>query len=256
MTRTRGGGNGRPDLDSVARKRGDYAIVDLVNDEGKESDESNDSSEEEEEDVAEPPTKIVKPMHTRVILEVSQLQQAFRDFPCPDCGEALELNLRTVCIATSIQLICNNQECSYVSNFDKPCPTTMHEEDRGDYERMTDYAVNVLYVLGFISMGDAHTEAGRLLGLLGLPNDTTMMNRSFGIIEDRVGPFLRELCADIIEANILDEAKLSMTEFDFNVWQAWKEGKGGAVGDLPKERWPHLDASYDMAWQQKGSGKV
>jgi hypothetical protein len=27
-----------------------------------------------------------------------------------------------------------------------------------------------------------------------------------------------------------------------------------SLGPLPVERMPHLDASYDMAWQQKGSG--
>ena len=124
----------------------------------------------------EAPTPTSKPTHTRVILEVSQLEQVFQNFPCPECGGDLELTLQTVCIATHIQFSCNNKECSYVSSNDKPCTTTMHSEDRGDYERMTDYAINVLYVLGFISMGDAHTEGGRLLGLLGLPNDTTMMN--------------------------------------------------------------------------------
>ena len=120
---------------------------------------------------------------------------------------------------------------------------------------MTDYAINVLYVLGFISMGDAHTEAGRLLGLLGLPNDTTMMNRSFGMIEERVSTYLQELSDEIIDENIYEEAKRSMSEIDFNVWKQWKEGSG-LIGELPPQQWPQLDASYDMAWQQKGSGNV
>jgi hypothetical protein len=60
----------------------------------------------------------------------------------------------------------------------KAAPTTLHAANNDNYERTTDYAVNVLYVLGFMSMGDAHTEAGRLLGLLGLPNDTTMERES------------------------------------------------------------------------------
>ena len=163
------------------------------------------------------------------------------------------MNLRTVCIATSIELVCHNKDCSYVSDFARPSLTTLHsdKEDK-NYERMTDYAINVLYVLGFISVGDGHTEAGRLLGLLGLPNDTTMMNRSFGIIEDRVGPYIRKLCDEIIMENLEEEARLSMNEIDYIVWKMWRSN--AALGPMPADRMPQLDASYDMAWQQKGSG--
>jgi hypothetical protein len=72
---------------------------------------------------------------------------------------------------------------------------------------MTDYLVNVLYVLGFIWVGDGSTEAGRQLGLLRLPNDTTMMNQSFGISEERLGRFVRELCREIILENVDADAK-------------------------------------------------
>jgi hypothetical protein len=127
--------------------------------------------------------------------------------------------------------------------------------DGGDnYERMTDFAVNVLYVLGCISVGDGHTEAGRMLGLLGLPNDSTMMNRSFGMIEDRIGPFIRKHSNKIIMENLEAEAKLSMNEFDFNIWNMWR--KDETLGPIPIDRMPQIDASYDMAWQQKGSGHV
>jgi hypothetical protein len=212
----------------------------------------NTSSTEEVEEEAELPTQ--KPAHSRVILEVSQLEEAFKGYACPDCGEDLELKLWTVCIATNIDLICNNQECSYVCSFARPAPTTMHLDCGDKYERMTNFAVNVLYVLGSISVGDGHTEAGRLLGLLGLPNDTTMMNRSFGIIEERIAPFVAKLCGDIIRENLDEEARLSMTEFDFNNWKRWK--LEGCVGLMPSDRLPQLDACYDMAWQQKGSGHV
>ena len=40
--------------------------------------------------------------------------------------------------------------------------------------RITDFAVNVLCVLGFLSSGDGGTEAARLLGMLGIANDATM----------------------------------------------------------------------------------
>jgi hypothetical protein len=146
------------------------------------------------------------------------------------------------------------QDCAYTCDLDRPITTTIHAEDKHAHERMTDYAINVLYVLGFISVGDGCTEAARLPGLLGLPNDTTMMNRSFGIIiEDRIGRFVRQLCEEIIASNMNEEAKLLMNECDYNVWKMWTADEAN-IGPVPVDRMPKIDASYDMAWQQKGSG--
>jgi hypothetical protein len=58
---------------------------------------------------------------------------------------------------------------------------------------------------------DAHSEAARLLGLLGLPNDTTMETRSFTIIEERVDPYGRKVCHEILIDNLIKEARLAMT---------------------------------------------
>jgi hypothetical protein len=250
-------------LVAVGRTRGSRSngvpeVVDMGNENSSEGSQltldpaiTADSLQEDEETAVVVAVK--KPTHSRVILEVSQLQQAFERYPCPKCSEHLELKLRTVCIASSIELICNNKECTYQSSFNRPSPTTMHADDKyNSYERMTDYAANVLYVLGLISVGDGATEAGRMLGLLGLPNDTTMMNRSFGIIEERVSRFVRTLCDEIIKDNIDAEAKASMNEFDYNVWKMW-EGDP-TLCPMPVDRMPQLDATYDMAWQQKGSG--
>jgi hypothetical protein len=109
------------------------------------------------------------------------------------CNKPLKAEIDTVCITTSISIVCSNLDCSFITY--RQCRSGIADNHAflGDnYERMTDYALNVLYVIGgFISMGDAHTEAARLLGLLGLPNDTTMKPRSFAImIEEQIGPFL------------------------------------------------------------------
>jgi hypothetical protein len=80
------------------------------------------------------------------------------------------------------------------------------------------------------------------------------MNRSFGIIEERVGRFAQEMCDEIIKDNIDEEVRLSTNEFDYNVWKMWSADP--SLGPMPVERMPKLDASYDMAWQQKGSGHV
>jgi hypothetical protein len=256
---TRGGGNGRPVLERVSHGHHVPETVVLDSDTTGGDDPSSMTSvaDNESSENGTPPaaaTAKKKPINSRVIVEVGQLERAFKNFPCPSCEEPLELKIRTVCIASSIELVCNNKECSYISDFERPLPTSIHEADDDKYERMTDYAVNVLYVLGFISVGDGSTEAGRLLGLLGLPNDTTMMNRSFGIIEQRIGRFVRELCDEILTSNMQEEAKLSMNEFDYNVWKMWTED--ASLGPIPADRMPQIDASYDMAWQQKGSGHV
>jgi hypothetical protein len=135
----------------------------------------------------------------------------------------------------------------------------MHEVDDDGYERSTDYAINVLYILGFISMGDAHSEAARLLGLLGLPNDTTMETRSFTIIEERVGPFVRKVCKEILSENLIEEARLAMnaigTQEASNAFYLWKASLTDPTIALTVDGMPKLEASYDMAWQQKGSGR-
>jgi hypothetical protein len=47
--------------------------------------------------------------------------------------------------------------------------------ERMAVKELLDFAMNLLYVIGFLSCRDGGTEAGRVLGLLfGLPNDTTM----------------------------------------------------------------------------------
>jgi hypothetical protein len=177
-------------------------IVEVL-DEDNENEEEEEEEDEEEEEAEEQPRrrrKSTKPSHTRVILEVAHLEKAFSEFACPKCNDlSIEVKLQTVCIATRIGLSCSNEECDYIFQPELPVARTLvHEQDDEQFqdkvEWSTDYAVNVLYVLGFMSMGDAHSEAARLLGLLGLPNDTTMKTRSFSIImEQRIGPFMRKL---------------------------------------------------------------
>jgi hypothetical protein len=56
-----------------------------------------------------------------------------------------------------------------------------------------------IYVLGFLSCGDGSKEAAHILGLLGLPNDTTTMEtRSFNIIEERISPTLQQIGEEVL----------------------------------------------------------
>ena len=76
------------------------------------------------------------------------------------------------------------------------------------------------------------------------------------MIEERVGHYIREVCKEIIDENVLEEARLSMPELDYNIWKSWRDNNNVMIGNLPCNRWPQLDASYDVAWQQKESGNV
>jgi hypothetical protein len=248
VSRTRGGNRRTTTADEQ----------DVAEQESSEEDEDLEEEEEEEEAVEETEKKATKPPNTRVLLEVKQLESVFENIGCPRCGSPVALSLRTLCIATSIGIECTDKEaCKWFLHPQQPVATTIHDDNDDSYERSTDYAINVLYILGFISMGDGPTEAGRLLGLLGLPNDTTMVSRSFGIVEERITPFIKELCDEIIHGNIVAEAKLSMEasptqdHLDYN---NWTQSLSDPTMVIPAGKMPKIDASYDMAWQQKGSG--
>lgn len=137
--RTRGGG-GLPNGASE-----DKAVI------AEEPDEDSSDEDEEEEDVLvdDPTKKAPKPDNTRVLLEVEQLQSVFQQVGCPKCGGDVSLSLRTICIATSIGMECENKEtCQWFFHPEPPAATTIHDANEDNYERTTDYAINVLYILG------------------------------------------------------------------------------------------------------------
>ena len=171
--------------------------------------------------------KLRKPSASRIILEVDSLKKAVEETSkCPDCQGSLELQIKTVCLASNIRLSFKDPKCSYILHSSSPSPTALHAADSDGFKRMTDYAINVLYVLGFIACGDGGTEAARLLGFLGLTNDTTMETRSFTIIEDRISPLVLELMDEILLENITEEVRLTMSTAngrlinnDFDLWR-------------------------------------
>jgi hypothetical protein len=247
VTRTRGGGKRRnvlPTLLSPMTSPDDEFVL-----------ESSSSDDEDEEDELLL-SRESKPLHQRVIVKERHIETAIEAFSrCPECNGPVKADCNTVCITTAISVSCKSKGCDFVGYTPGQCAkTTMHEGD--NYERMTDYALNVLYVIGFISMGDSHTEGGRLLGLCGLPNDTTMKSRSFGIIEERIGPYIRKLCKEIITKNLAEEVRLSMEAKGESVvdFDHWKASLTDASIVLDKDKLPKIACSYDMAWQQKGSG--
>jgi len=154
-----------------------------------------------------------------------------------------------------VRLQCSNECCGFVDTQRPAAADIPLPENSGSplIERNTDYAINVLYVLGFLASGDGGVEAGRILGLLGLPNSTTMEKRSFTIIENRIGPVLQGLCRDMLQENLDEEVAIYYGDAEDDegnkLFDLWKENK------LPVPLWPKLKVATDMGWQKRSSGK-
>jgi len=206
-----------------------------------------------------PAVKAKKPSNSRVIIEVDALHKNFGRHlkDCPECDAKLKLSLPSCCIATAIKLECTNELCTHI-DIERPAPADVPLlPDAGSplKERMTDCALNVLHVLSFMASGDGGSEAERLLGLLGLPNATTMNKRSFGIMQQRIAPVVAELTDTVLLENLNKEVRLHYdNRFDddgISLFTKWQDGR---LTDNP-EKWPLLTASTDMAWQQRACGK-
>jgi len=123
-----------------------------------------------------PPATPEDVKYTRVILETDPLKEQIERFMyCPKCQHPVEVAFPTTCIATRCRVSCTHCQwfnATKVAGTDVPL-----DENAGSplIERNSDYAINMLYILGFMCSGDGGKEAERLLGLLGLPNSTTFV---------------------------------------------------------------------------------
>jgi hypothetical protein len=265
-TRTRSGGIRRPNNDllveievssssaSASASASDITEVLEVGDDDLEEEavaEEEDSwSEDDDEDDGR------KPSSSRVILESEPLINLLKkNCRCPDCFGTVEPSMKSLCLATTITIRCTNPNCTYIDDMHPPALARINTEHRvhreDGKERMSDYAINLLYVLGFLSCGDGGTEAGRMLGLLGLPNNTTMERRSFTMLEERMACAIKGLTEDVLLENLSEEVQRSVVLP--NEYDLWKQSIDGTI-TLDKANYPKLRVSFDMAWQQRNSG--
>jgi hypothetical protein len=251
-SRTRHSGQGRPNLSrreaycSPVRRQ----VVNLESSDSEYLDGSSSSSDEDNEDDEEEEAK--KPPALRVILEVSALTNMFQKLcVCPLCGSKLSMSLKTTCLATSMIMTCDMRKCGFIEYSDPPARVNLSVKD--NRERSTDYALNVLYVVGFLSVGDGGTEAARLLGLLGLANSTTMKTRTFTIIEERIGPAIRTVTNDMLLENLIAEVVATKT-LSPNDFELWERSLVDEEFELDKSKYPQIQVSFDMGWQQRNSG--
>lgn len=205
--------------------------------------------------------KGIKPPNSRVIVDVEPVTKMLEThlMPCPHCGARLKISFPTVCIASGCLIRCSHCQFDVVSPATK---ATLNLPDRlqsgrrtpRGVERNTDFAANIIFVLSFVASGDGGTEAGRTLGLMGLPNSTTMASRSFGNIESAIVATLINFTEKIIHDNLCAEVAAVLgdrvDENGESHIELWKSKR------LPREFWPKICAGADMGWQQKGSGRM
>jgi hypothetical protein len=258
-TRTRGGGNGRPTLakrlplelssDSDDDEE-EVPMVDIAD--SNDGDEEMEDAGEEEEDDNDEEEVAKKPFPSRIIIETNALTDMIENIAqCSVCAGPVQVEYNTICIATSIMVTCKDAVCGYV--YHSIPPAIANIGDSKNRERNTDYALNIQYVLGFLTSGDGGVEAARLLGLMGLPNDTTMETRSFPTIEERISPFMQQLAKEILLDNLVEEVRLSFE--DANDFRLWKLALTDPTIQLTQEKYARIDVSFDMGWQQRASGK-
>ena len=216
------------------------------------SEESCSSSDEEESETEDFFWDDRKPPPSRVILETVALKDLVeKNMKCPECGDKVNLLFSTVTVASTAYMKCKSKECGFIDHSTPPATASL-PQFRDNRARMTDYALNVLYVVSMICNGDGSAEAGRLLGLLGLPNDTTMSTRTFGIIEERIAPVVFSLYNSILVENLTEEVRMSFGDNTnaFDLWKQAQDKRNNIV--LQPLNYAKVCASFDMGWQKRG----
>jgi hypothetical protein len=206
------------------------AVMIVDNDDDDNEAEEPPQPEEDEEVIGNKKKTTKKPSASHAILEVEALAKASAvPKGCLKYSGPIDLLVKTVCIASSVILTCKDLTCTFVYHGDAASGTTLHVNNRDNFNRMTDYALNVKYVIAFLSWGDGSTDAARLLGFMGLPNDTTMEKRSFSIIENRIAPLILELLEEILRDNLVEEVMLTRAASNADnadsedLFQLWKD---------------------------------
>ena len=166
-----------------------------------------------------------KPCAARVLLEAGMMQDLMEEhIKCPMCQARVVVCFPTVCIASGCRIDCSDRMCAFV-RMARPqasiLPFIGNNVGSPFIVRNTDYAANIAFVLAFIASGDGGKEAERLLGLLGMPNSTTMEKRSFTTIEEKISPFIMELSEEILMSNLTDAVKLYYGDDRLEKFELW-----------------------------------
>jgi hypothetical protein len=147
-TRTRNGGNGRPNLSRACCLEAESDSSSSESEWNESSAEDSYCSTDDEEDEAELAKEKEKPPASRVIVEVDLLTKAFEaNAICQQCAGPVSLDVKTVCLTSSLVVTCNNVNCGYVFHGDQPAATTIHKDTNDNRERSTDYCNTQLFTI-------------------------------------------------------------------------------------------------------------
>jgi hypothetical protein len=92
-----------------------------------------------------------------------------------------------------------NMSCNRSSNeASAELTSTGYMDSKSEQKALTDYTLSILYVLGFLSVGDGGSEAQCLLGFCDLSNYAAMEKSTFTWIEQTLHPVVMAIVEDII----------------------------------------------------------
>jgi len=167
---------------------------------------------------------------------------------CRHCGGQLQLQFKSIGIATTQILSCSGCKLNCASDIER---TTL---PRGKHPRTSDFSVNCQYVAACVASGDGGSEAARILGLLDLPNYATMEKFTFPKVEFMISGNLQDVSKDALADNLREEVRLSMLEdndANYGDWaQAMEQGN-----ELDSSMYAKIKGGADMAWQKRSSGR-
>jgi hypothetical protein len=155
-TRTRGGGNGRPDFNTRKKLFNELISSESEQDEalleqwmgvefGDEFDEEFDEELLLAEDDLLKELGNMKPAANRVILEVDPfLETLEKHCQCPNCNGPVIPAVKTICLASAVVLTCANKKCGYVLHNRPSAAIVGSHPDAPAREKSTDSAINIL----------------------------------------------------------------------------------------------------------------
>ena len=173
---------------------------------------------------------------------------------CRFCHGELKLSFQeTVGIATLPRITCSSDDCCDVSGGKLPGANFQKGKTKA---KLTEFAINVQFVMSLMACGDGGTEAARILAFLNLPNSTTMGTCTFAKIEKEMDPIIVEVAEQLLHEQLLREVKDATKGDDNFNYEEWLEAINDDTKTYPTEKFPRLAVTMDGAWNQRSSGRT
>jgi hypothetical protein len=192
---------------------------------------------------------------TRGIFElVDSLSELINTLKCP-CGGSISTEYASTGCNISAIVRCLGKKCgiNYQTGHQITSLNTHQEKNRN---RLSDYALSVLFVLAHISSGDGGTEAQRLISFLDLPGGPSMMKKStFPTLEKQIQPSISSAADAALFQVITEEVRLSFGDNNNEAFNTWKHAVDHGH-ELTISSYPSIFfVAMDMGWNKRSSGR-